>query len=384
MPIVKIAVISDLHCRLDTDPNDSIQPVGALRKFEKINPFASLRTLIAQEGLTANLLLNPGDFANKARKEGLQEGWTISQLVGGLLGVSAIVPVIGNHDIISRREGAQHPPFYYVQNLDTNFPFTNADDNARYFGQGFCTIRTPLAEIIALNTVIEHVDEQSAKRGTFSQARIADMEQRLGGSLTSPLRIALMHHHPIVHSGISTGDNDVLEYGDSLLAALGRLGCKLVVHGHKHEPRLTRINGITILASGSFSANLHQFGTSFANTFHIISIDTDAPGDLKGTINTWAFHYGHGWSRAGDFCGLPYLTGFGNSVPLETVAAALRVLASGPQDRYSAEAVREACPSLDLLTPAERDALDELIRGDRLSLYARRQGETELYKEFTA
>jgi len=384
MPIIKIAVMSDLHCRLQGDPNDSLLTVGALRVPATINPVASLKALIDTEHLSADLLVNPGDFTNKARQEGLAEGWMLSQEIGRKLQVDSVIPVIGNHDIISRREGAQFPVFHFVQNLDVDFPFAEQSKNSAFFGDGFCVIRRAPVEIIAINTVIEQTDEASANRGTFSQERIARLESQLDGTLTEPIRIALMHHHPILHSGISMGDNDVLEHGDMLLSALRRLGCKFVIHGHKHEPRLTHVNGMTVLASGSLSANLQQFGSSFANTFHLITIESDGHSDPKGTIKTWAFHYGHGWKKAGVYCGLPHITGFGNTIPIPTMSQALLGLASSPSYRFSAQEVRTACPSIDLLTPAERESLESLLETNGLSLSASRIGETELLKEYTA
>ena len=42
------------------------------------------------------------------------------------------------------------------------------------------------------------------------------------------------------------GAHDVMPTGDDLVAALRRLGCRLIIHGHEHIPRLTTINSVSI------------------------------------------------------------------------------------------------------------------------------------------
>src|SRR5207245_58565 len=121
-------------------------------------------------------------------------------------------------------------------------------DVQSFFADGYCLLRIGEAEIIAINTVVDHTDVTSAKRGAFGIDRIERMERALGGRLTTPLRGALMHHHPVLHTGTFLEDTDVIPTGDALLAALRRLGCRFVIHGRKHYTRLSSVDVLDILA----------------------------------------------------------------------------------------------------------------------------------------
>ena len=179
------------------------------------------------------------------------------------------------------------------------------------------------------------------------------------------------------------GDEDVLETGDLLLASLDRLGCRLVVHGHKHMARLSYLNGMAVLASGSLSAMLIEFSSSFANTFHIITVEGDSPHDIRGTVKTWAFRYGIGWHPATElYCGLPHVSGFGNTINIALIAEALINLSLTGASSYSVSQVHSAAPSLNYLAPSERMRLSQLIRTSGLKLLSQGDGNATLWKEY--
>jgi predicted phosphodiesterase len=382
MPRLCFGVISDLHCRLETDARDSFLTVGSLRLPAGRHPVESLIRLISEQQLSADLLLNCGDLTNKARREGLTAGWDYSNEIGNALGAGLVLPVIGNHDILSRREDATLPVFHDVLNFNAAFPFRERALCQSFLSDGYCVVRARDGQIIAINTVIDGTDDASAKRGRFGIDRIDRMEAALKGTLDAPIRVAFMHHHPILHSGSLMGDGDVLETGDALLDALARLGCCIVVHGHKHLARLSSVNGLAVLASGSLSAMLLEFATSFANTFHLVTIEGASPEDARGIIKTWAFRYGLGWTRAGEHCGLPFTSGFGNRTPINQVAESLTRLAAGEGNRFTEDLVRAAAPSLDYLTPGELHTLTEALKKSGLKLSTFNEGRPELLKEY--
>jgi len=383
MPEYTFGVISDLHCRLETDARDSFLTVGSLRMPANRHPVQALLSLITNEGLTTDALLVPGDLTNKARREGLNAGWDYSREIGAALHARAIIPVIGNHDINSRRDHTQPPVFHDIRNLHPDFPFSDDAQNQSYFSDGYCVVRLQNADIIAINTVIDHTDETSAMRGTFGIDRIERMENALTGTLNAPFRIALMHHHPILHSGSLMGDADVLATGDSLIASLDRLGCRLVIHGHKHLARLSVLNGMAVMASGSFSAMLFEYATAFTNTFHTVHLEGNSPANVRGKIRTWAFRYGSGWQKANEtYCGLPFICGFGNNIALQTLAQSLVNLASNGNNRFTEDQVRLAVPTLDFLTPSERVSLNAALHSNGLKLSSLDDGRPELWKEY--
>lgn len=212
MPQIKLAVVSDLHCQLRNDPRESFLIVGESRRPNSRHPVSAALDLIRHEGVEADVLPQPGDFANRASPEGLSQGSYFSLELGRALGAGTLVPVIGNHDIDSRRQNPAVPVFSGVQNLRDDFPFADATENMRFFAEGYALLQRPDLDIIAINTVIDHTDEASAKRGKFGVDRIERMELELASRMTAPLRIAVMHHHPLLHTGTFLEDTDVLAW----------------------------------------------------------------------------------------------------------------------------------------------------------------------------
>lgn len=385
MPTATFAIISDLHCRLAGDTNDSFLTVGGLRTPSSRHPVQALLDLIDAEGIAADALLIAGDLTNKARLEGLQQGWDYALEIGRKLRVPNVIPVIGNHDIDSHRTNPNTPVFHAVRNLRPGFPFANDADVQSFFADGYCQLRVGNAELIAINTVVDHTDPATAKRGAFGLDRIERMERALTDRFNTPLRGALMHHHPVLHTGPFLDDTDVIPTGDALLASLRRLGCRFIIHGHKHFTRLSYVDGIAVLASGSFSAMLNEFGTSVGNTFHVVRIEGDHPNQVRGVINTWVFRFGWGWRRSNaDYSGFPYSSGFGRQVPLDTIIAGLATLgaADHTRTRFLEENVLGAVPEAQYLTPTERDVVNESLAAQDLKLADYDNGRLELWRSF--
>jgi predicted phosphodiesterase len=326
----------------------------------------------------------PGDLTNQASKEGLQQGWDFVLEIGRKLGVP-VVPVIGNHDIDSHRKDPSHPPVHMARTLRRGFPFNREGDVHSFFSEGYCLLKIGDAQIIAINTIIDHTDEQSAKRGIFGAERIAEMERELRGRMDSPIRGALMHHHPILHSGPFLKDSDVIENGDALLDSLRRLGCRFVIHGHKHITSLTDVDGVAVLACGSFSAMLREVGTSIGNTFHVVTVSGEKPEEVRGTVRTWVFQLGSGWTRSNlKYRGFPYLSGFGRTAPLPELIAALKHLAGsrGDASRFSQAEIFAVAPDVGYLTPREREAVNRSLALIGLKLDDYDDGHLELWRSY--
>jgi hypothetical protein len=125
--IYAFGIISDMHCRLATDGNHSFLKVGSARVPSTRHPVQSLLDLIDRESLTVDVLLVPGDLANKACKEGLSQGWDYCLEVATKLNARMVIPVIGNHDIDSKRPRPEEAVFDQVRDMRADFPFANED-----------------------------------------------------------------------------------------------------------------------------------------------------------------------------------------------------------------------------------------------------------------
>jgi predicted phosphodiesterase len=308
---LKIAIISDLHCYLP-DPGikstlESFLIVGAKRVPAVRHPVQSLIDLIKREEIKIDTLLCPGDLTNKSCQEGLSQAWSHIQELGREMDCKNIICTLGNHDVDSRKINTKDP-FQLPRTIHPDFLFNDKNIDRQYWADGFALIEGMDHNILYLviNTVADHTDEQTASRGAFADFRIDLLEKQLeqyAANSDQQLRIALMHHHPIQHSSLDYSSEDVLSNGDILMDLLSKNKFKLLIHGHRHQPRLRRYvcnrNQMLILASGSFSAMLYGIGSTTRNLFHTVNI-TKKESTILGSINTWEFHHGLGWNRASE------------------------------------------------------------------------------------
>jgi predicted phosphodiesterase len=375
--LVKLAVMSDLHCRLRTDANDSMLVVGDCRKPVTQHPVQSLLDLINREQTlaSADFLLIPGDLANKARLEGLSQGWDFALEVGQALKCQRIFPVLGNHDIESRRADATitRDPMYNPRNLRPGFPFFEEALCQQFFSEGFCIVEpNPSIRFVLINSVIDHLDSLSAERGSFGEDRINRLRLALEPRPKVAICVAMLHHHPVLHSGLFVQDVDVIQTGDSLMRALRQGACSLVIHGHKHMARLRREDATYVFAAGSLGALLNAQGTSMGNMFHLIELRADSLGDrVKGCIRTWTFQLGTGWIPSNlRYKGFPHVTGFGRAATIEQMGGALKALSdSRPDARYFTEdEVLQVASDLLYSTPDDYELLNKRLADHKLKL----------------
>jgi predicted phosphodiesterase len=253
-----------------------------------------------------------------------------------------------------------------------------------YLSDGFCVENVgDHTQVIAINTVIDHHDEKSAERGSFTDDRIHRLAEFLKHTQPTPIRIALMHHHPILHTGPFNKDADVLQNGDKLVKTLRENGCRLIIHGHRHLARLSMSDGVAVFASGSFSANLGIYASAMANTFHVAEIE-NVDGHTRGRIETWVFHYGSGWGHASPaHSGISFLTGFGATEHVDKIIASLTGLAKSQPatvDRFTASQLVAVAPDFEFLTPAEVSVLESGLSLHKLQLVDTKDGLMELWR----
>jgi predicted phosphodiesterase len=383
-----VAIISDLHCHKEKANPDSYFVAGSLRRARGRHPVQDVLDLIKMEKLTADSLLVGGDLTNQADQEGLSQAWESALEIGRELQCSSIIPVLGNHDIESRRPdgGSDRDPSYIARNLRPGFPFPRDEDCASFFSDGFCVL--PLsdqAQLVAINTVIGHLDVKSAMSGTFDMARIDALRKSLHKQLNAPIRLAMMHHHPLLHNGPFLLDRDVLPTGDALLSALKDTGCRFIIHGHKHLARLRKIDNVTVLAAGSFSAIGNEYGKAMGNMFHIAELEPAPPSgpELRGSIKTWTYHLGTGWVTSQyKYCGFPFHTGFGAKKSAEELVKAISKFVSSKTNKavFDEKEVLQAAPDIQFATPEEFKLLSSQLMDLKLKFYDYDDGRFHLGK----
>ena len=379
---IRLLVVSDLHChRFDHSPADSFLLAGGPRRPAEHHPMEALFTCIDAESLEVDCIVAPGDFADKICQIGFGHSWQLLEELSWRLGRVPVIPALGNHDVDSRHSrGAD--VFKIPRNLSPRFPFDESQLYNQYFAQGFCIV--PLSasvDVISINSVIDHHDEETAKRGAFGPDRLAALQSALD-AITEPrsFRVALMHHHPMLHSSPVLSDEDVLPSGDQLLDALAKYGSALVIHGHKHHPRLnyadTSHGRLPVLAAGSFSALLKELSSRTRNVFHLVEITRDS-AQILGSVRTWEWRQGEGWVRASlQLSDFPHLAGFGADFSVEQMKSAITSLAGQAQDKwlFSWQDLKGSGAQIDHLTPGEFQQLSRKLEELNLRLEPRGVG----------
>jgi predicted phosphodiesterase len=365
---LKLLVISDPHAQPPLPENDAGREswwVLGDAPDPKTDPVEAMLHLFKthRPPLTVDAVLVPGDVCHKAQSAAFRIAWERLRLLAYELGDLPLVATLGNHDVMSRTLGASGP-FGFAKTLP-NFPVAAELASREYWADGSAIARVNGDwDIVLINTAHHHYSESLARTGTFDSASIDALSRKLAGCL-SPPRIAMMHHHPMVHSNPTADSKDVLPTGDAVLNVLANAGVKLVIHGHRHEPRFRRAgtHDMLVFASGSYSIILEELAPSVRNLFHVIELNEDNDG-LRGVILSWEFNRGHGWSEASSKSTmLPHIARFSSvrpSVPTVAKAIASLVGTQNPPWLDWANAMKQST-DLASLIPEELEELNQVL-----------------------
>lgn len=377
-PTVSIAIASDLHCHAETParPKDSFLIAGARRVPSGKHPVQSLVELIRRQQVTADVLVCPGDLANKVCSSGMMQAWEHLKELERELKARQLLLTIGNHDVDSRKETGPDP-FDIPRNLHPDFPVASSTDKDSFWSRGFYFSydESTQTEFLILNTVIGHSDEATARRGTFNATHISRLQEALESRPPRPIqqKIAVLHHHPVLHSSIDYGSTDVLEFGDQILNLLAAHRFQFILHGHRHDPRITRTSSAgseqIIFAAGAFSAYLKELSSITRNLFHILQL-SNTSGQIFGKLQTWEFNYGSGWRCATtQSATIPHFSGF--SIPRQDLGFLEQVYTQCDQalgHQLREEEIQGNFPQFTRLLPEELNAAKStsLERGYKL------------------
>lgn len=113
-------------------------------------------------------------------------------------------------------------------------------------------------------------------------------------------KIVMLHHHPIQYPYPVIGeDPSLLEEGSELISICGKYGVNMVLHGHRHHPRVKTDmengwkNPITFICAGSLSVGPnHRNEGTIPNTVHIIDM-SNAPDSF--VLYNYEYSLTRGW-----------------------------------------------------------------------------------------
>lgn len=318
--MVVLAVASDLHVHQLLSPGEakSFLTVGQPRIPWKSHPIEALKRLIDDSRLSAEVLLGPGDLAHACDTNGLTQGWAALNEIRAALGASLLIGTPGNHDYDSRHLHGSDPSAP-VRHLPNSFPLQDATACAHFWNRHFWLEESESLELLVISSVANHLTPAEAEHGSVSPATLEAIEDTLAARSGSRLKVALVHHHPHLHEGLGLGAGDVMHGGQELIDLLTHYGFHLIIHGHKHHPKLSYAQGGSgspvVFAAGSLCSTLYpQLSTNTRNLFHIIELDRsiNASSTVAGRVHSWEYNCGAGWHPATiRSAGIPAQAGFG-------------------------------------------------------------------------
>lgn len=361
---LKIAVVSDLHCMHKT--NTSASGITFLYTNAPKNPivrhpvYALLDLLEKNKDIRADILICPGDIADKADEQGIITGWEFLKKIQ--LGIEAkqLLATTGNHDVDSRRSHPYTNAFHLLKSFADDYPLINNDS---YWNKNFAFIETDDCLILILNTCHNHNSKEDSGQSIVNPDTLESIKQHLEKIGKKKYLFAFCHHHPVKHSNIDIAykDGDVIDNGDKLIQLLNEYDFQIIVHGHKHDPRLKKENSLTVFAAGSFSSlmNIKELGAD--NCFHLIEL---FPFKKQGTISSWIYAPTKGWEVRNDR-EFPCFTGFGNELSVEALAKhCSEIFINDGKEMLTYKSIVSQLPDLQYLIPEDQKKLTKVLKKD--------------------
>lgn len=368
MTNLRLAILSDLHAapksvedgrlevKLFTD-----QPTSSSLE----HPLLSLESFIQQSQLKADVVICPGDMTNRANPQALDYVWQNLHKLKDLLQAKVVVATVGNHDVDSRGHATDSFPRESLMRLVPRFPATDDRLADHYWAHGYYITEVSDVRFLVLNSSWLHEARDDLDRGVVTSYTLEKLRKELKSPSPSGINIAICHHHPHSHAELGLGADDVMRNGQQLLDLLSDTGLWLVVHGHKHHPKIEyaagQVDPPVIFACGSFSGRLEGANASISrNYFHIVDLAIPAEA-IQGRVSSWAWASGIGWKQYADTDSrFPTEFGFGYSGQIQPLAARISDHLAGRSLMDWAELSRKE-PALSLLMPKQLTKLINLL-----------------------
>lgn len=315
-PLLKITVVSDLHCKHSSSDLDdkkrlirsTILYSDSLRKDSApIHPVHSFLQ-VSQKNKSvfkSDVLLCPGDITDKIDPQGYITGWSFLEEMRDAISAPDLYATIGNHDVDSRRNNPSDKPFTIAQSIKYNYPLRE-NQKLQFWSEHYFIVENDKYILLVFNSSHSHISWDDSRKAYIGEEVIKKMSNDLKLFTKDKIRLALCHHHPIGQSNVNEPDSDVIDKGTDFLDMLCDEGFSMIIHGHKHEPKIRYYNSLVVFCSGSFSSRENLNETESENVFHVIEFQTK----LEGLIRTWYYGSNRGWHQKANKK-FPPITGFG-------------------------------------------------------------------------
>ena len=374
--VIGVAIASDLHAHALDSETPSYLDVRYPATLANQHPIEGLKKLIKEERLRADLLLSPGDLGHQASREGIQYAWKELHCLGELLGAKIVTATAGNHDIDSRYKGDDHAPEHVLKGLLPQFPFPEDTLSDRYWGRAYAILDREDYRLLVLNSSAYHGNTPAEQNhGRIDRQTLYDIEKDLKLRGKKQVNILLCHHHPQQHSELDLGETDYMRHGQLLLNLLGsgHFGNWIVIHGHKHHPKIFYAAGgasaPVVFSAGSLASKLFVPAQSVSrNQFYLMLIEPDQSPllGIAGTVRAWDWAHGTGWIPSSNGSGLPADFGFGARLTAGALSSQIQpFLNAGP---LTWETLLAHLPLLRYILPTDMVLLEEELRSQRITI----------------
>lgn len=367
---VNITIISDLHCKhsskdqvtSDFRKKSTNLYTDLLRSEEiPVHPVKAFIDLVEKsaDSFKSDLLLCPGDITDEIDHQGYITGWSFLEEMQAAVQAPHLLATLGNHDVDSRRIVNGELPFSLPRSIKPNYPIGVASLRQDFWNDHYCIFETECCQVLLFNSCYTHLSSNDAKKSVIKEDVLKSMERKLSILPKGKIRIALCHHHPISHSNVSYPDTDIIDKGEHFLELLIKYDFSLIVHGHKHEPRIRYYNSLVVFCAGSFSSTANVTDSQSDNVFHRIEFkDID-----RAIIKTWAYGSRNGWTqKMGQK--FPSITGFGCKDNIQSLAADIskwfEVQGNGMLERY--DRLISAIPAIQFVIQSDFEKLINILK----------------------
>lgn len=393
----KVAVVSDIHAYTHTPAGSSAPSrlkANDLNKSSTQHPLLALHALIQEQNVRADYLVCPGDLCHKADMDAAQYAWTEVERLAQMLEVKRFFGVTGNHDLDSRYVmPSTLDPKEALRAMQPPFPIPGADSddaNTSYWANHFAVLTNTSVRALLIDTCSTHgLKKNETDHGRITPQTLGRIRKHLHDDKGEyAINLALCHHHPQQHSELELGEYDFMRDGQQLLQLIGSgdFGSWIVIHGHKHHPKITYAAGgntsPVVFSAGSFSVLLDPQQGSQQNTFHLLEIESEpVRSTLHGQARTFEFDFGRGWRPANDDSAIPYQAGFGFRGDLHPLAA--KIAAAIPDSMKTICELAGQIPDLRYLLPSDRTHLLGMLRKRHGigNAFDKHRKQTVLYRE---
>ncbi|MFV8628715.1 metallophosphoesterase family protein [Ralstonia pseudosolanacearum] len=362
---VTFALLSDLHAapKISDPKGTEVKLYSDGDSFaQHENPLSSLYALITREKLTADFVVCPGDMTNRADAGALKFVWDELHKLRECLGAQQVIATVGNHDVDSRSHEVGTIPREALMRLVPRFPIPDDALADHFWAHGYFLTTIGRVRFLVLNSSWLHEHRDELERGAVTAYTLEKLRQDLDSNPAAEFNVAVCHHHPHVHSDLNLG-GDIMLNGQKLLDVLSANATWLVIHGHKHHPKIELAQGEfqrpIVLACGSFSGRLEGANATVSrNYFHIVRVENfGEDAELRGVVESWHWVSGLGWESYGNANStFPSRLGFGFEGSLQPlVRAVVESMGTHQLKRWDEMLVLQ--PDLAHLTPRKLAAL---------------------------